>query len=90
MMPKLPVVSLRQKLLAKIQRHIVFHQDRLGGRAVGGILRHLRELELRHAWLPLANRLAQRGVEDREALVADALGFIAANYEQPQPHKLAK
>jgi hypothetical protein len=34
--------------------------------------------------------LAQRGVEDREALVADALGFIAANYEQPQPHKLAK
>lgn len=34
--------------------------------------------------------LAQRGVEDREALVADALGFIAANYEQPQPRKLAK
>src|ERR1700740_3588281 len=33
---------------------------------------------------------AQRGVEDREALVADALGFIAANYEQPQPRKMAK
>jgi hypothetical protein len=34
--------------------------------------------------------MAQRGVEDREALVADALGFIAANYEEPQPSKLAK
>jgi hypothetical protein len=29
-----------------------------------------------------------RRVEDREALVADALRFIAANYEQPS--KLAK
>ena len=27
--------------------------------------------------------MAQRGVEDREALVTDALRFIAANYEQP-------
>ena len=26
---------------------------------------------------------AQRGVQDREALVTDALQFIAANYEQP-------
>jgi hypothetical protein len=34
--------------------------------------------------------MAQRGVEDREALVADALRFIAANYEQPEPRKLAK
>ena len=33
--------------------------------------------------------MAQRGVEDREALVADALRFIAANYEQQQPRKLA-
>jgi hypothetical protein len=32
--------------------------------------------------------MAQRGMEDREALVADALRFIAANYEQPS--KLAK
>ena len=32
--------------------------------------------------------LAQRGVQDREALVADALRFIAANYEEP--NKLAK
>src|SRR5580700_1684671 len=32
--------------------------------------------------------IAQRGVEDREALVADALRFIATNYEQPS--KLAK
>ena len=32
--------------------------------------------------------IARRGVEDREALVADALRFIAANYEQPS--KLAK
>jgi hypothetical protein len=32
--------------------------------------------------------MAQRGVEDREALVTDALRFIAANYEQPS--KLAK
>jgi hypothetical protein len=34
--------------------------------------------------------MAQRGVEDREALVADALRFIAANYELPEPRKLAK
>ena len=34
--------------------------------------------------------MAQRGVEDREALVADALRFIAANYEQPETRKLAK
>ncbi len=34
--------------------------------------------------------MAQRGVEDREALVADALQFIAANYELPEPRKLAK
>jgi hypothetical protein len=27
--------------------------------------------------------MAQRGVEDPEALVTDALRFIAANYEQP-------
>jgi hypothetical protein len=27
--------------------------------------------------------MAQRGVQDREALVADALRFIAVNYEQP-------
>jgi hypothetical protein len=27
--------------------------------------------------------MAQRGVEDREALVTDALRFIAANYGQP-------
>jgi len=27
--------------------------------------------------------MAQRGVENREALVTDALRFIAANYEQP-------
>jgi len=27
--------------------------------------------------------MAQRGVRDREALVTDALQFIAANYEQP-------
>ena len=27
--------------------------------------------------------MAQRGVEDRQALVTDALRFIAANYEQP-------
>jgi hypothetical protein len=27
--------------------------------------------------------MAQRGVQDREALVADALRFITANYEQP-------
>ena len=27
--------------------------------------------------------VAQRGVEDREALVEDALRFITANYEQP-------
>ena len=33
--------------------------------------------------------MAQRGVEGREALVADALRFIAANYEQQQPRKLA-
>ncbi len=32
--------------------------------------------------------MAQRGVEDREALVTDALRFVAANYEQPS--KLAK
>ena len=32
--------------------------------------------------------MAQRGVEDREALVEDALRFITANYEQPS--KLAK
>ena len=32
--------------------------------------------------------MAQCGVEDREALVEDALRFIAANYEQPS--KLAK
>jgi hypothetical protein len=34
--------------------------------------------------------MAQRGVEERETLVADALRFIAANYEQPQPRELAK
>jgi hypothetical protein len=27
--------------------------------------------------------MAQRGVENREALVTDALRFVAANYEQP-------
>jgi hypothetical protein len=27
--------------------------------------------------------MAQRGVQDREALVADALSFVAANYEEP-------
>ena len=27
--------------------------------------------------------MAQRGVQDREALVADAIQFIATNYEQP-------
>jgi hypothetical protein len=32
--------------------------------------------------------MAQRGVEDREALVEDALRFITSNYEQPS--KLAK
>jgi hypothetical protein len=32
--------------------------------------------------------MAQRGVQGREALVADALRFITANYEQPS--KLAK
>ena len=32
--------------------------------------------------------MAQRGVEDREALVTDALRFIADNYEQPS--ELAK
>ena len=32
--------------------------------------------------------MAQRGVEDREALVEDAPRFITANYEQPS--KLAK
>ena len=32
--------------------------------------------------------MAQRGVQDRDALVADALGFVAANYEEPG--KLAK
>ena len=32
--------------------------------------------------------MAQRGVQDREALVADALCFVAANYEEPS--KLAK
>jgi hypothetical protein len=31
---------------------------------------------------------AQRGVQDREALVADALRFVAANYGEPS--KLAK
>jgi hypothetical protein len=33
-------------------------------------------------------QMAQRGVQDREALVADALHFVAANYEEPS--KLAK
>jgi hypothetical protein len=32
--------------------------------------------------------MAQRGMQDREALVADALHFVAANYEEPS--KLAK
>ena len=32
--------------------------------------------------------MAQRGMQDREALVADALRFVAANYEEPS--KLAK
>ena len=32
--------------------------------------------------------MAQRGVQDREALVADALRFVATNYEEPS--KLAK
>ena len=32
--------------------------------------------------------MAQRGVQDREALVADAVRFITANYEEPS--KLAK
>jgi hypothetical protein len=27
--------------------------------------------------------MAQRGVQDREALVADVLRFITANYEEP-------
>ena len=31
---------------------------------------------------------AQRGMQDREALVADAPRFVAANYEEPS--KLAK
>ena len=36
----------------------------------------------------VAVEMAQCGVEDREALVEDALRFITANYEQPS--KLAK
>jgi hypothetical protein len=32
--------------------------------------------------------MAQRGVQDREALVADAVRFITANYDKPS--KLAK
>jgi hypothetical protein len=32
--------------------------------------------------------MAQRGVQDRETLVADAMRFVAANYEEPS--KLAK
>ena len=32
--------------------------------------------------------MAQRGVQDREALVADTLRFVAADYEEPS--KLAK
>jgi len=32
--------------------------------------------------------MAQRGVEDREALVEDALRFITANYEQPKAGKI--
>jgi hypothetical protein len=27
--------------------------------------------------------MAQRGVQDREALVTDALRFVATNYEEP-------
>ena len=45
--------------------------------------RHMREAVAKRIM-----EMAQRGVQDREALVADALRFIAANYEQPS--KLAK
>ena len=34
--------------------------------------------------------MAQRGVQDREALVADALRFVAANYEQPSNGKMTR
>jgi hypothetical protein len=27
--------------------------------------------------------MAQRGVQDRETLVEDAVGFVTANYERP-------
>jgi hypothetical protein len=45
--------------------------------------RVMREVVAKHIM-----EMAQRGVEDREALVADALRFIAANYEERS--KLAK
>lgn len=37
----------------------------------------------RFNWAALAMEMAQRGVQDREALVADALRFITANYQEP-------
>ena len=37
----------------------------------------------RFNWAALAMEMAQRGVQDRDALVADALRFVSANYEEP-------
>ena len=60
---QLPIVPLPQQLLVKIQRYIVLHQNSFGRRAIGRILGHLSKLELRQRRFPLANRLAQRGME---------------------------
>ena len=47
----------------EIERDVVLHQDGAGGRAIGGVLRELREFQLRDGGTPLADGLLQGGAE---------------------------
>ena len=64
-MPQVPIVAALAQLLVEVEGNIVFHQDGAGGRAVGGVLGHLRELQLRDGGPPSAHGLPQGGTEGR-------------------------
>ena len=50
-------------LLEKVIGDVVFHQDGAGRRAIGSVLRELREFQLGNGRAPLADRLLQCGAE---------------------------
>jgi len=87
LMPQVPIVAGLTQLLVEIECNVVFHRM-AGGRAIGGVLGHLRELQLRDGGPPLAYGFPEGRAEGRDANCSTTSGRPCLARVRPRaPHQ---